>query len=145
MDKKGKILGVDFGDRRVGLAITDLNQEIAFPRDFLEYGTRKELMERIRSICLREGVSMIALGWPLKMDGGKSERTHLTEAFSHELREALPEIEVLLVDERLSTRYAVDVLRQQSVKAKNQKGKRDSLAAQMILQNYLNARKRPGK
>ena len=134
---KGKYLGIDYGDRRVGIAISDFNKEIAFPRDFLEFKSAKGLINQIRDICEEEQVVKIILGLPIQMDGTFGERAVETQKFFDKLKEGLPNIAVDFFDERLSTEYAVKALNMQGIKAKDQKGKRDTLSAQIILQNYL--------
>ena len=136
---KGRYLGLDFGDRRVGIAVSDLNKEIAFPRDFLEYKNIKTLLESIRQICEVDGIVKIVLGLPIQMDGTFGERARKTQVFFDALKKAIPEIPIDFFDERLSTQYAIKALGQQGIRAKNQKGKRDTLSAQIVLQNYLNS------
>lgn len=137
---KGKYLAIDYGDKRVGVAVSDFNKEIAFPRDFLEYSSEKELLESIRKLCEEEQVIKIILGLPIMMDGTLGDRAEKTQAFYVKLKELLsPKMAIEFFDERLSTEFASKMLRVQGVKAKDQKGKRDAMSAQIILQNYLNS------
>ena len=136
---KGKYLGIDYGDKRVGIAVSDFNKEIAFPRDFLEYKSLKGLINQIRDLCENEQIVKIILGLPIHMDGTFGERAEKTMKFFNKLKELLPNIDIEYFDERLSTEYAVKALRKQGIKAKDQKGKRDALSAQIVLQNYLNS------
>jgi len=136
---KGKYLGLDFGDRRTGVAISDPDKSIAFPRDFIEYKRMDELIEIIRMTCEEDQISKIILGLPIQMNGIMGERAMKTQDFYVFLKKALPEIPIEFFDERLSTQYAVNVLRSGGVRAKDQKGKRDAISAQIILQNYLNS------
>ena len=138
---KGKYLGIDYGDKRVGIAISDFDKEIAFPRDFLEYGNLTGVASQIGKICEEEQIIKIIVGLPIHMDGTFGERAEKTMKFFNKLKESLPDIEVEYFDERLSTEYAVNSLRQQGIKAKDQKGKRDALSAQIVLQNYLTSLK----
>jgi putative holliday junction resolvase len=138
---KGKYLGIDFGDKRVGIAVSDFNKEIAFPRDFLEYKSLKGLISQIGKICEEDQVVKIILGLPINMDGTFGERALKTLKFFNKLKESIKNISVECFDERLSTEYAVKALHAQGIKAKSQKGKRDSLSAQIVLQNYLNSLK----
>ena len=138
---KGKYLGIDYGDKRVGIAVSDFNKEVAFPRDFLEYKSLKGLTNQIRDLCEEEQITKIILGLPIHMDGKFGERAEKTMKFFNKLKESLPGINIECFDERLSTEYAVKALRKQGIKAKDQKGKRDALSAQIVLQNYLNSLK----
>jgi putative holliday junction resolvase len=137
-----KYLGIDFGDKRVGIAISDLNKEIAFPRDFLEYNNENDLLETIIKICEVDNVEKIILGMPIMMSGEHGDRAIKTNEFSSRLQEVLPDIEIEFIDERLSSQYATKMLHTMGIKSKNQKGKRDALSAQIILQNYINRVKR---
>lgn len=136
---KGKYIAIDYGDRRVGLALSDYNKEISFPRDFLEYTSEKNLITQLRKLCEEEDVIKIILGLPIQMDGTFGERAKKTQKFFDKLKKAMPDMSVDFFDERLSTEFAVKSLHGQGIKAKDQKGKRDALSAQIILQNYLSS------
>lgn len=134
---KGKYLAIDYGDKRVGIAVSDYNKEIAFPRDFLTYTGDKNLISQLRKFCEEEDISKIILGMPIMMDGTLGERAEKTQIFFDKLKEFMPDMSIDFFDERLSTEFAVKSLRGQGVKDKDQKGKRDAMSAQIILQNYL--------
>lgn len=134
---KGKYLGLDYGDKRVGIAVSDENKEIVFPRDFLEYTSTKKLIQTIKTICEEDNVVRIILGLPIQMDGTLGDRAKKTQVFHDKLKEAMPKMNIAFFDERLSTEFAVKSLRGQGIKDKDQKGKRDAMSAQIILQNYL--------
>ena len=137
---KGKYLGLDFGDRRVGVAITDLNKEVVFPRGAIEYERPEELMEALRELCAQESVTRVIIGLPIQMDGTVGERVKKTYEFGGRFSTILPNVAVEYFDERLTTQFAENRLRQQGIKAKDQKELKDSLAAQLILQSYLVSR-----
>lgn len=121
----GKILGIDYGTKRIGLAISDETRTLA--RE-LRIVSPKEFWNSIAHSIREEEVGEIALGWPLNMSGGKTQKTGEVEAFKGQLEERL-HLPIHLVDERLTTSYARNVSRP---------GERvDSLAAQLILQTYL--------
>jgi putative Holliday junction resolvase len=134
---KGKYFAIDFGDKRVGIALSDYNKEIAFPRDFLEYSSEKNLITQLKKLCQEEDVVKIILGLPIQMDGTFGERAKKTQKFFDKLKKAMPGMSIDFFDERLSTEFAVKALRGQGIKSKDQKGKRDAMSAQIILQNYL--------
>lgn len=134
---KGKYLAIDYGDKRVGIAVSDEDKEIAFPRDFLEYSNQKQLIAELKRICEEAHVVKIILGLPIMMDGTMGDRAKKTQVFHEKLKEAMPDRQVVFFDERLSTQFAIRNLRGQGIKDKNQKGKRDAASAQIILQNYL--------
>lgn len=130
-------MAIDYGDKRVGIAISDYNKEISFPRDFLTYTSTKDLIDRLKKFCEEEDISKVILGLPIMMDGTMGDRAKKTQVFFDKLKEAMPLMPVDFFDERLSTEFAVKSLRGQGIKDKDQKGKRDAMSAQIILQNYL--------
>ncbi len=134
---KGKYLSIDYGDARVGVAVSDYNKEVAFPRDFLTYKGTKDLIDQLKKFCEDEDISKIILGLPIMMDGTMGDRAKKTQVFHDKLKEAMPNMPIDFFDERLSTEFAVKSLRGQGIKDKDQKGKRDAMSAQIILQNYL--------
>ncbi len=134
---KGKYLGIDYGDKRIGMAISDYNKEISFPRDFLEYTDESKLIQEVKTFCEAEEITRIVLGLPIQMTGVLGDRAKITQAFYEKLKEAMPQMDIAFFDERLSTQFAISSLRGQGITAKNQKGKRDVMSAQIILQNYL--------
>ncbi len=136
---KGKYLAIDYGDRRVGIAISDYNKEISFPRDFLTYTSENNLIAQLKKICEEEDVSKIILGLPIMMTGELGDRAKKTQKFHEALKEAMPSMPIDFFDERLSTEFAVKSLRGQGIKDRDQKGKRDAMSAQIILQNYLSS------
>ena len=133
---KGRYLAIDFGDRRIGLAISDFDKQIAFPREVLE-GSPKKAILKIKKLCEEENVVRVIVGLPIQMDGTVGERFVKTHAFGAELRGGLGDIPVEFFDERLTTRRAGQLLQEQGVSAKNAKGARDMVSAQVILEAYL--------
>ncbi|MBI5412425.1 Holliday junction resolvase RuvX [Candidatus Peregrinibacteria bacterium] len=138
---KGKYLGIDFGDRRVGIALSDLNKEIAFPREVLVVLKLSELLEELKLLCETEGVTKIVLGLPLDMNGNWGDRAQKTEVFRQKLEKAVPGIDIEYFDERLTSVEAEKSLREQGYKNHRQKDKKDAVAAQKILQTYLDSRR----
>ncbi len=134
---KGKYLAIDYGDRRVGLAISDFDKQIAFPRDFLE--NKRDLIPQIKQFCREEQVVKVVIGLPVEMDGTMGERAIKTYEFGDKLKKAIHPISVDYFDERLTTKEATQKLHQQGFKEKEQKGQKDMVSAQIILEAYLKA------
>ncbi len=134
----GRILGVDYGERRTGVAISDAGRTIAFPREILECPRLEQAAAAVARLAAAEQVAEIVVGYPLNMDGSRGPRAARTDQFLAELakRTAVP---LRKWDERLSTKIAEAVL----IEAGTRRGKRrqvvDKLAAQVILQGYLDA------
>jgi putative holliday junction resolvase len=121
-----KFLGIDYGTVRIGLAVSDESHLLA--REFAILSP-KQFFARINDIVRTEDISAIVVGLPLNMSGEDSEKTKEVRVFARQLEDTL-KLPVHLMDERLSSNMA----------EKFADGKRniDSLAAQIILQNYLN-------
>ncbi len=126
-----KILGIDYGEKRIGLAISDESQTFARELDILP---PKDFWQGINGLIKTEGVEKVVLGWPINMAGEKTKKTREVERFKLELEKACA-VQVDITDERLT-----------SVMAHNLPGGKknvDSLAAQILLQNYLDKHKHP--
>lgn len=139
----GPILGIDYGTRRIGLAISDYAQKIAFPADVIDAaGGPKRDAARVAERAAKERAAAIVVGMPLNMDGTRGPQAELTQRFIEALAQstALP---VAAWDERLSSFAADQVLRAAELTAGKRRRLRDALAAQVMLQSYLDARRAP--
>ena len=133
-----KALGVDFGDRRTGIAISDASRTIAFPRETLVCDHPEQAAAAVARLAAAEDVAEIVVGHPLNLNGTAGPRAARTDAFLAELakRTALP---LKKWDERLSTKIAEAVLIEAGTSRAKRRGVVDKLAAQVILQGYLDA------
>lgn len=140
MTNKGKALGIDYGDRRIGIAVSDANQQIVFPRKYiLNEGDLEEVVQKIKELCKQEKVTLIVVGLPLNMEGDDTEQTLKVRIFTDHLKEVV-DAEIVLHDERLTTRRSDVILTSIDKRSKREGAKReeiDSIAASLILQNYL--------
>jgi putative Holliday junction resolvase len=132
----GRILALDYGLRRVGLAVTDPMQMLAIPLDTID---TPKVIQYLKDYFLRENVETIILGFPKNMDGNDTDATPLVEKFNLELSTNFPNIPIKLVDERLTSRMAKQTLIDAGYKKKDRKNKKlvDTVAAALILQTYL--------
>lgn len=135
-----RILGLDYGSKTVGVAVTDPTGLIAQPlitikrdREAMLRRTLKEI-ERLASEYQAE---LVVLGLPLNMDGSEGERAEKTREFHSMLLNRLS-VPVELVDERLTTMEAREILDESGIPRSGQKAVIDQLAAQIILESYLN-------
>lgn len=133
----GKYLAIDYGQRRIGLAISDYEKEIAFPRETISSDDLSDAIGRIVKLCSEEEVSKVIIGLPLKLDGTEGDSYQKTKVFGDQLKKELGSIRIEYFDERFSTKQSIQRLQQQGIRAKNQKGQRDMIAAQVILEEYL--------
>lgn len=135
-----RIMCLDYGDARIGIAFSDLLQTIASPYDTY---TRKNLdadLEYFSNLSLAQSVELVVIGLPYNMDGSEGDRAVVTKEFGGLLSNRLG-LPVVYVDERLSSVEAEDILAQSHVPPIKRKGLIDKIAAGIILQNYLNSRK----
>ena len=120
-----KILGIDYGEKRIGLAISDESQ--TFARELLILSP-KEFWLKLPEIIKENEVIKLVLGWPLNMSGEMTQKTKEVESFKFEL-ENKTKLTVEIIDERLTSAFAQNIT--------GSKKDLDSLAAQILLQNYL--------
>lgn len=139
-----KILAVDLGLSRTGVAISDAREMLASPVGTLTEWNLDRLAQRIADIAADQGAQMIVVGHPRNMDGSCGESAKRAEAFA----DALAQITGLptdLWDERMTTVSAIGYLNQTDVRGKKRKQVVDTVAATIILQDYLDARRLRGE
>ena len=138
-----RILGLDYGSKTVGVALTDETETIASPFETIfrkEENKLRRTLARIKEIADEYGVSEVVLGYPVRLNGCESAQTEKTLAFKALLEKRLQK-EVALMDERLTTLEAEEVLTELGVPKREQKRHIDAIAASIILKDYL-ARKK---
>lgn len=133
-----RILGVDYGEKRIGMASGDLELGIATPLQMIEVRNTGQAVDAVKQVCEETGASKVVVGLPLNMDGSEGSAAEGALAFVARLRKILS-VPVDTWDERLSTRIVERVLLDADVSRAKRRGKRDKLAAQVILQGYLDA------
>ncbi|MDD5678115.1 MAG: Holliday junction resolvase RuvX [Kiritimatiellae bacterium] len=134
-----RILGVDYGERRVGLAVSDELGLMALPLDILPAQSPKQVIRDILRLCREKQVAGIVVGMPLNMDGSRGPAVEAVDRFVQELRRQ-GDLPVEVWDERMSSRQVERMLIDADVSRSKRKGIVDKLAAQVILQSYLDAR-----
>ena len=134
-----RILGIDYGRRRIGLAVSDEAGFLARPLDpYLRTRSLRKDLEYLFRLARELEVGTIVVGLPLNMDGSKGEMALEVEDFASQLQE-LSKIAIIVSDERLTSVEAERVLLEGNVKRKDRKQLRDGLAATLILQGYLDS------
>ena len=134
-----RILGLDFGSKTVGVAISDPTEFIATGVTIIRRDREDKLRKTyaaIEEICEENGVEKIVLGCPFNMDGSEGERVRKTKEFKENL-ERRTGLEVVLMDERLSTVEADELMNEARIAGKERKSLVDKIAATYILQWYL--------
>ncbi|MCL2797796.1 MAG: Holliday junction resolvase RuvX [Firmicutes bacterium] len=131
-----RILGIDYGDARIGLALSDETGMIAGALPTYQSVSMRKDADYIAALALQHEAGRIVLGLPLNMDGTKGERALKTEAFGRVLGR-ITGLEVVYKDERLTTKAAERDLESAGVRRLKQKNLVDAVAATLILQSYL--------
>lgn len=135
----GRILALDLGSRRIGLAVTDELGLTAQGIETLQRKNKRTDLERLRSIITHYGIAEIVLGHPLYMSGDPSPRSRQAEDFAGQLREQF-HLPVHLWDERLTSTEANRLLRESETTLRQRKQAVDRMAATLILQSFLESR-----
>jgi len=138
-----RILGLDIGDRRIGLAISDPNGQVAVPLRTLRRTAQDGAVEAIASLVAEENVEAVVVGLPLRMDGSVGPQAESVQEFVRKLLPAVS-VPVTLWDERLSTVQAEQLLRRAGPASRKGRAEQDALAAAIILQGYLDSRSAGG-
>lgn len=134
-----RILGIDYGDAKVGLAITDPLGITAQGLETVMYkGNDKVLLKRLDEIMKEYEISTIVVGMPYHMNGTESERTEVTKKFLHKLKCKYNQIKLDTIDERLTTVAANKTMNYLNVNKRKKKGIEDTIAAVYILETYIN-------
>lgn len=141
VSETGRLLGVDFGLKRVGLAVCDGTRTLASPLGVYRTKSMRDTIDYVAALATREEVCGIVVGLPLNLDGTESVQSGRVRAFSRNL-ERVAGLPVALVDERLTTVEADELLVEAGVKKRARRdGIVDSLAAKIILQSYIDGDK----
>ena len=138
IEKRGRVFGVDYGDVRTGIAISDDSRFLASGIATLRENGMVKTAERVAREAEERGAALIVCGLPRNMDGSEGGRAEVIRAFVTYLFE-YTKIPIELWDERLSTVEAHRILSSSNVGGKKRKAVVDTLAAEIILQSYLDA------
>ncbi|NMA92883.1 MAG: Holliday junction resolvase RuvX [Firmicutes bacterium] len=131
-----RILGLDYGQKRVGVAITDPLGITAQGLEVITFTDPQVLLARVGDLCSKYDVEKIVVGLPLRLDGSRGPAAEMAKQFKDLLKKSIG-LPVIMVDERLTTRAAEQVLLAGNVRRKKRKGLQDKLAAVLILDTYL--------
>jgi len=137
-----RILGVDYGERRLGFALSDSLEQIATPFRVERIESAAAAVRVVKKVCEDAGAARIVIGLPVNMNGSRGPQAQRVEQFAVELAAATG-LPVDTWDERLSTREAEQVLLSADTSRRRRREVIDKLAAQLVLQNYLDARQPP--
>lgn len=135
-----RILSLDYGEKRIGIAVSDPLGITAQPVDYISNKGKKKNLLKIEELISKYNIKKIVIGVPFNLSGGESQKTKEVNRFVEFLRKNL-DIEIIGIDESLTTFDAESILIQADISRKKRKEKIDKLAAAIILQQYLNENK----
>lgn len=135
-----RIMCLDYGEARIGIALSDLLQTISTPYDTYTRKTLEEDLSFFENLAKIQSVEKVVIGLPFNMDGTAGERIEATKKFAEVLQSRL-NLPIEYVDERLSSVEAEDILREAKIPPLKRKGLIDKIAAGIILETYLNSQK----
>lgn len=136
-----KLLALDFGEKRIGIAVSDENKKYSFARDHMQ--NDKDFLSAILKLIREENISRIIIGYPLNFKSEKTIQTEKTVAFRNILEDYLLKnsftADIVFYDERLTSKIAESGILNSGMKKKKrqEKGIVDSMSAQIILQDYI--------
>ncbi len=141
LDGPSRVVGVDVGTKRVGIAVADPLQLFAKP---LGTFPPEEAIERLQGVSEEKGIETVVVGWPLTETGEEGEAVEMVKEYVERIERALTSVEVVRRDERFTSEIAKDLLKQAGVSqpGRYDKGRVDAAAAAVILQDYLNVQNR---
>lgn len=135
-----RILGLDVGKKRIGVAVSDPLNITAQGLDTINRKDTKTVLDKIHALIKEYDAEKIVVGLPINMDGSKGNSAELVEEFTALLKKDIS-IEIELLDERLTTAQGERILLEADVSRKRRKLVADKIAAQLILQTYLDSNK----
>ena len=139
---KGRVLGVDYGEARTGLALSDLSRFLASGIGNIPGGGLEKSAELIVAAAREHGAVGVVIGLPVNMNGTEGPRAARIRQFGSMLEERLPEVPLAYMDERMTTMAASRFLNETNTRGGKRKGVIDTLSAEIILQNALDRLRR---
>jgi len=136
----GRVLSIDYGEKRMGIAISDPNKIIAQNFKTLKYKNLEKIVEEISDIIERFEVERVVVGNPIGLSGAPTQESKRVEEFIRFLKKRV-KVEIELFDERFSTKLAERILRISKERSSRKKGLKDRIAASIILQDYLDSKR----
>jgi putative holliday junction resolvase len=137
----GRVLGVDVGTVRVGLALSDLTGTLASPLETLHRAKNHADLDRLAALVVEHEVAEVVVGEPVHLSGASGASAQDASNYAQELADRIPDVPVILIDERLSTVTAASHLREGGIDSRKQRPVIDQAAAVVILQQFLDSRR----
>lgn len=140
---RGRVLGIDVGTVRVGVALSDPTGTLASPLETLRRAKNGSDLDQLAALVVEHEVTEVVVGEPVHLSGAAGASAQDAADYAQELADRIPEVPVNLIDERLSTVTAASHLREGGIDSRRQRAVIDQAAAVVILQQYLDARRSP--
>ncbi|WP_116452925.1 Holliday junction resolvase RuvX [Blastococcus litoris] len=137
----GRVLGVDVGTVRVGLALSDPTGTLASPLETLRRAKDRSDLDRLAALVVEHEVTEVVVGEPVHLSGASGASAQDAADYAQELADRIPDVPVILIDERLSTVTAASHLREGGIDSRKQRAVIDQAAAVVILQQFLDSRR----
>ena len=142
MKPSGRLLAVDWGERRIGLALSDETQVLAQPLATLTRRAGKRFpMAQLLELVKKHNVVGIVVGLPLDEAGSEGDAAHAARALADDIKGRVGEREVTMWDERMTTARALSAVKEMGGSTRGRKADLDAMAAALLLQHYLDARR----
>jgi putative Holliday junction resolvase len=138
---QGRVLGVDVGTVRVGLALSDPTGTLASPLETLRRAKNHADLDRLAALVVEHEVTEVVVGEPVHLSGASGASAEDARNYAQELADRIPDVPVNLIDERLSTVTAASHLREGGIDSRKQRPVIDQAAAVVILQQFLDSRR----
>jgi putative Holliday junction resolvase len=138
-----RILALDVGEKRIGVAISDLSQTLARSLQVIQRGSRQHGFAAVARLVEEYEVEKVVVGYPRSLDGTAGKQAEKVECYAAGLAEALT-VPVILWDERLSTVSAERLMREAGLRGRKKQERVDAVAAAVILQDYLDSHHKEG-
>ena len=135
-----RLIALDIGTVRIGIAMTDETNKIATPYRTLHLKEMDDPIAEIGNILQEYNVPKIVVGWPLELDGSEGAAVRRTRKFLSAFKTRFPDIKIIRQDERMTSMAAENALQEMNVTGSDKKNHVDSMAASLILQMYLERR-----
>ena len=136
-ETNGRILGVDFGDTRTGLAVSDIGRFLASGIGYVSPGGIEKTADHVAEVARAQKAGAVVVGLPKNMDGSDGFRAERCREFAALLGQRLEGVPIAMIDERLTTMSASRYLNETNTRGSRRKGVIDTLSAEIILQNAL--------
>lgn len=140
MPEPGRVMALDVGERRIGVAMSDVTRVLASPLTTLKAQPRPRALEQIAALVRDYEVAELVVGLPLTLSGEVGPQAHAVQQFAEELGRAI-DVPLHLFDERLTTVAAERLMVDLGMKPEQRKARIDEVAASIILQDFLDARR----